>query len=134
MNYQVYSGIALIFWGLWAYFTKILAYHLKTELLAFYTTIGSLLAIIVYVLFRTRIIFNQYAAFAVIVGALAMIGTFAFYAAMTKGPLTVVITISNLYIIIPIVLSAIFLKEPLILTHIIGIILALVGILLLSIK
>ncbi|MEO0071951.1 MAG: EamA family transporter [candidate division WOR-3 bacterium] len=132
MDYRIYSGIALICWGLWAYFSKILAYHMKTEHLAFYTTLGSFVAIILYMGFRTKVVFNQYAIWAIAVGALAMVGTFAFYAAMVKGPLTVVITVSNLYIIIPIILGIIFLKEPISATHLFGIILALIGILLLS--
>ncbi|MCS7258722.1 MAG: EamA family transporter [candidate division WOR-3 bacterium] len=132
MDYRIYSAIALIFWGLWAYFSKILAYYIKTEHLAFYTTLGSFIAITLYAGFRTKIVFNEYSLWAIVVGAIATIGTFAFYAAMVRGPLTVVITVSNLYIIIPIILGVIFLKEALTFKHFLGIILALIGIVLLS--
>jgi transporter family protein len=132
MDYRIYALIALIFWGIWAYLSKILAGNMKTELLAFYTTLGSLIIVAIYTLIRTKIIFNSLSVSAMLVGALAMIATFAFYAALAKGPASVIVPWTGLYIIIPVVLGIIFLGEKITVNRIIGIIAAVVSIIFLS--
>lgn len=132
MDYKIYSVVALVFWGVWAYLSKALANQMKTELLAFYTTVGSLIAITFYTLVRTKINFNIFSGYAMLVGALAMIATFAFYAALAKGPVTVVVPWTGLYILIPVVLGFIILKEPINLSHMLGIICAVAAIFFLS--
>jgi uncharacterized membrane protein len=67
-----------------------------------------------------------------IVGALAMIATFAFYAALAKGPASVIVPWTGLYIIIPVVLGFIFIGEKITANRIIGIIAAVVSIIFLS--
>ncbi|MBS4015634.1 MAG: hypothetical protein KGZ86_04285, partial [Candidatus Latescibacteria bacterium] len=76
MDYRIYSLIALVFWGLWAYFSKTLANRMNTELLAFYTTVGSLTAITIYTLIRSKMSYDAFAGYAMLVGAMAMIATF----------------------------------------------------------
>jgi uncharacterized membrane protein len=132
MNYTIYSLIALIFWGIWAYLCKVLTKHLSTELLAFYTTLGSLIAITIYTLFRTKIILNAYTGWAMLTGISAMVATFAFYVALAKGPASVVVPWTGLYIIIPVILGFIFLSEPITINHIFGIIFAIASIFFLS--
>ncbi len=132
MDYRIYALIALIFWGIWAYFSKLLATNMKTELLAFYTTFGSLIVIAIYTLIRTKLVFQTTSALAMIVGALAMIATFAFYAALAKGPASVIVPWTGLYIIIPVVLGFIFIGEKITANRIIGIVAAVVSIIFLS--
>lgn len=124
--------IALVFWGIWAFFSKVLTHRLNTELLAFFTTVGSLLAITIYTLIRTKIIINTSSWWAMLVGACAMIATFAFYAALSKGPASVIVPWTGLYIIIPVVLGFVFLNEPITINRIIGIITAIIAIIFLS--
>jgi uncharacterized membrane protein len=132
MDYRIYSLIALVLWGLWAYFSKTLANEMKTELLAFYTTIGSLIIITIYTLVRTKVSFNPLSGYAIGVGAIAMIATFAFYAALAKGPVTVVVPWTGLYFLIPVVLGFIFLKEPITFNHVLGVVFAIAAIFFLS--
>jgi uncharacterized membrane protein len=132
MDYRIYSLIALVFWGIWAYFSKLLANSMKTELLAFYTTFGSLIVVAIYTLIRTKMVFQTSSILAMIVGALAMIATFAFYAALAKGPASVIVPWTGLYIIIPVVLGFIFIGEKITANRIIGIIAAVVSIIFLS--
>lgn len=132
MDYRAYSVIALVFWGAWAYFSKMLALHMKTELLALYTTVGSLIVITIYTLIRTKISFNALSGWAILVGAIAMIATFAFYAALAKGPVSVVVPWTGLYILIPVILGFIFLKEPITMNHILGVIFAVAAMFFLS--
>jgi len=132
MDYRIYSVIALVFWGIWAYFSKILTRSLSTELIAFFTTIGSLIAITIYTLIRTKILFNASTGWAMIVGMIGMIATFAFYAALAKGPASVIVPWTGLYIIIPVALGFIFLGEPITINRIIGIITAIISIIFLS--
>jgi transporter family protein len=132
MDYRIYAIIALVFWGIWAFFSKVLTRNLNTELLAFFTTIGSLIAITIYTLIRTKIIINTSSWWAMLVGACAMVATFAFYAALSKGPASVIVPWTGLYIIIPVFLGFIFLNEPITINRIIGIITAIVSIIFLS--
>lgn len=132
MDYRIYALIALILWGLWAFFPKILIYNMKTELLALYTTLGSFIAIIIYTLVRTKLTVDLNSFWAILIGVIGMIGTFSFYVALFKGPVSIVVPWTGLYIIIPVILGFIFLKEPLTINHIIGIILALLAIFFLS--
>ncbi len=132
MDYRIYSLIALVFWGLWAYFSKILSNQMKTEMLAFYTTVGSLIAITIYTLFRTKISVTAISGYAMLIGAIAMIATFAFYAALAKGPVSVVVPWTGLYIFIPVILGFIFLREPITINHILGILFAVAAIFFLS--
>ncbi len=132
MDYRIYALIALILWGLWAFFPKILIYNMKTELLALYTTLGSFIAIIVYTLARTKLTIDLNSFWAILIGVIGMIGTFSFYIALFKGPVSIVVPWTGLYIIIPVIFGFIFLKEPLTINHIIGIILALLAIFFLS--
>jgi uncharacterized membrane protein len=132
MNYRIYSAIALVLWGVWAYASKILAVQMKTEILAFYTSIGSLIAIAIYTLIRTKVFLNTNSWWAMLVGALAMIATFAFYAALAKGPVSIVVPWTGLYIIIPVILGFIFLGERITLNRIIGIVTAVISIIFLS--
>lgn len=132
MDYRIYALIALLLWGLWAFFPKILIYNMKTELLALYTTLGSFIAIIIYTLVRTKVTIDLNSFWAILIGVIGMIGTFSFYVALFKGPVSIVVPWTGLYIIIPVILGFIFLKEPLTINHIIGIILALLAIFFLS--
>lgn len=132
MDYRIYSLIAFIFWGIWAYFSKVLSHNIKTDLLAFYTTVGSLIAVSLFVLIRTKVTFNVFSIWAIIIGVIGMVATFAFYAALAKGPVSVVVPWTGLYIIIPVGLGFIFLGEKITINHIIGIIAAIISIIFLS--
>ncbi|MCX7785576.1 MAG: EamA family transporter [candidate division WOR-3 bacterium] len=132
MDYRIYSLIALLFWGLWAYFSKVLTKSLITEHLAFFTSIGAWLAIAIYALIRTKIYFSLNSFWAILVGISASIATLAFYIALSKGPACVVVPLTGLYIVVPVILAYIFLSEPLTLNHIIGIITAIIAIFFLS--
>lgn len=65
-------------------------------------------------------------------GTLAGLATIFFYLAMSRGPASVVIPLTGMYIIIPVLLGYLILKEPVNIKHIIGFTCALLAILLLS--
>lgn len=132
MDYRFYSLIALIFWGLWSYFSKILSRNLSTEHLAFFTSIGAWLTITILYLPKTKIFFTINILWAMLVGVSGAIGTVAFYYALAKGPASSVVPLSGLYIVIPVILGYIFLSEPITLSRIIGVVSAIIAIFLLS--
>ncbi len=132
MDYRIYSLMALVFWGLWTYFSKVLSHNLSTEQLAFFTSIGAWLAIAIFYLSKAKIFFTVDSILAILVGVSGAIGTVAFYYALAKGPASVVVPFTGLYIVIPVILGYIFLAEPITLNHIIGVVTAIIAIFFLS--
>lgn len=133
MDYRIYCLIALLGWGLWGFGAKMLLKNMNPKLVIFFATISPLIFIAIYTFTTTQVRFNRFAIYALLVGLISGIATVAFYLALAKGPASVVIPFTGLYFLIPAVLGFIFLKEPLNLTHIIGIILAAIAIILFSI-
>jgi transporter family protein len=70
--------------------------------------------------------------FAVLTGISGVVGTLFYFAAATRGKISVVVSLTALYPLITILLAAFILKEPVTLKQIIGMGFALVAIVLLS--
>jgi uncharacterized membrane protein len=133
MDYRIYCLIALLGWGIWGFFSKILTKNMNMTLLIFFATIAPIILITIYTVSTTHVRFDRFAVYALIVGLISSVATIAFYIALSKGPASVVIPFTGLYFVIPTFLGFVFLKEPLNLTHIIGLILAVIAIALFSI-
>ena len=132
MDYRVYCTISLVCWGLWAYFSKVLTHSLSPIILVFFTSVGSMTAIGLYTILRTKLVVNVSVFWALLVGVLSALATIFFYQALAKGPASVVVPWTGLYIIIPVILGFIFFKEPVTTNRIIGLAAAIISIIFLS--
>ena len=65
-------------------------------------------------------------------GLAAGVASVLFYVAIRKGPASVVMPLTGMYIMIPALLGFIFLKEPLTLAHVLGLVCAGLAVLLLT--
>lgn len=132
MDYIKYTYIALIGWGFWAIGSKLLSRHLNPESISFWLSLWSFIPLSILLLFKKNLIFNNYTFYAIPVGIVSLLSILAFYQALKIGPTTVVIPLTNMYVILPVLFGFIFLKEPVTISRIIGILFAVLATIFLS--
>lgn len=133
MDYIKYAYIALLGWGLWAIGSKVVSQHLNTVSTSFWISLWSLVFLVFYIVFfKNSLQFNHYSLYAIPVGFVSLIAILAFYQALKTGPASVVIPLTNLYVLFPVIFGFILLKEPITLNRILGIAFAIIASLLLS--
>ncbi len=117
------SIAALILWGIWGFFPKLATSYLPPTSVFVYQAIGHLLiilSVLVSLNFRPEVS-SRGITFALLAGLAGAMGTVCFLFAIDKGKASVVVTITALYPLVALSLSAIFLKESLTLKQGIGI-------------
>ncbi|MEO0185749.1 MAG: EamA family transporter [candidate division WOR-3 bacterium] len=133
MDYIKYAYIALVGWGLWAIGSKIVSQHLNTVSTSFWISLWSLIFLIFYIIFfKNSLQFNNHSLYAIPVGFVSLIAILAFYQALKAGPSSVVIPLTNLYVLFPVIFGFVILKEPITINRILGIGFAIVASILLS--
>lgn len=133
MDYIKYAYIALLGWGIWAIGSKIIAQHLNTVSTSFWISLWSLILLLFYIiLFKHTLQFNHHSLYAIPVGFVSLIAILAFYQALKTGPASVVIPLTNLYVLFPVIFGFALLKEPITINRILGIAFAIGASILLS--
>jgi transporter family protein len=132
VGYIKYSIIALIGWGIWAIGTKLLTRSLNVTSTTFWVSFWSILILLVFIAIKRNLIIDHHAFYALPVGLASLIAILAFYKALKIGPSTVVLPLTNLYVILPVLFGFIILREAITLTRMIGIGLAIAATILLS--
>ena len=125
--------ITVFTWGLWGFFAKMASTRLNWQTLCLYVAIAMTAVIAFSCIGKSTFTFDRSHLIALIAGLFAGIGSLTFYKAIERAPASVVIPISTQYIILTVILSSIFLNEPLLLRRIIGLIFGITAIILLSI-
>ncbi|MEO0077393.1 MAG: EamA family transporter, partial [candidate division WOR-3 bacterium] len=95
-------------------------------------TLVSLLPVAVLALATDGLRFPRQPSLVAVAGAIGGIATACFYFALRRGPASVVVPISGMYIIIPALLGLILLREPLTWKHVAGLACAALAVLFLS--
>lgn len=132
MGYIKYAFVALIGWGFWAIGSKLLTRHLNTVSVTFWISFWSIVFLSIFLLFRKNLMFNTQALYAVPVGLISLIAILGFYKALKIGPSSVVLPLTNLYLVLPVLFGFIVLKESVTLTRVLGIIFAILATILLT--
>ena len=128
------SLFTLVLWGIWGFFPKLATNYLPPKSVFIYQAIGNLIVIfsvLVSVNFRPEVS-GRGITFALLAGLAAALGTVFFLSAIDKGKVSVVVTITALYPLVTLLLSAIFLKESLTLKQGLGVLFSLAALLLFS--
>lgn len=136
MDWFIYSLITLVLWGLWGFILK-LSYRDLGWIEVYFLSIAASfsLALTIFILNKGYSRVSGSSIYLpLIAGLCASIGSVFFNKALEKGEVSIVILLTALYPAVSIVLATIFLNEKLSLYQVIGIILAIVAIILLSIK
>jgi len=116
------SLLALLFWGMWGFLTKMVADSVAWQTQMIFFAIGTLLvALLAKPGIPTFDGFHMIGAAAGIAGGL---GFLFFYRAITRGEASVVIPITSLYVAVATVLAFVVLSEPVSVKKLIGLILA----------
>ena len=126
---------AVTLWGLWAFIPKITMKYINPKSAMVYEVLGAILIAIVvlyFLNFRPNIHPNGL-ALAITTGIVGSLGVLCFLTAVSKGPVSLVATLSALYPVISIILATILLKETMTVKQVVGIVFALIAIILITI-
>jgi len=122
-----YAYIALIGWGFWAIGSKIMTRYFNTLSTSFWISFWAMLFLVPLILLRRNLMINKYVVYAIPVSLVSLVAILAFYKALKIGPSSVVLPLTNLYVILPVLFGFIVLKEPVTIPRILGIIFAILA-------
>jgi len=108
-----YAAMTLVAWGMWGFCSKLASNHTRPRQTLLFQAVGIVaFALFVLALERFRIEWSPAGfGWAFAAGFINFVGFLTFFAAVEKGKVSTVITLSSLYPLVTIVLSAIFLHE-----------------------
>lgn len=133
-----YFILILLLWGLWGFFGKYALKFISPISLILFETIGA----IIIQLFVLLFLYNSKYKFdinstgitlAILTAFFGVIGTIVFFFTLSKTKASILVPLTALYPVITIILSFVFLKEEVTVLQGIGILLAIVASVLLSI-
>jgi len=128
----IYALTAVLIWGFWGYLSKIVAANLGGLHGYLLVSLSSIVFTgVILLVFGLPPSFSNLPLY-LITGILGGAGTLFFYLAMQSGKASIVVPISAQYIVIAAILAIIFLKEPITVKKVLGIIFAVSAIALLS--
>ena len=134
-DWRVLSGIAILGWGLWGIMSKLALKELDWRVMLLFSSLASFPLVLALGLGAFDWRFDKYAYMILAAGAGlgASCAALAFNRALQKGgPANVVVPLTAQYVLVIVLFSTIFLKEPLTWKRMVGIIAALAAIVLLS--
>jgi transporter family protein len=120
VDYRLMCLVALVFWGAWGFLSKLTSARVSAEAISLWATVASLLPISVFALTRGHGRWVRPTPLVLVAGLCAGVATIFFYMAMKKGPASVVMPLTGMYIMIPALLGFIVLKETFTISHAIG--------------
>jgi transporter family protein len=132
VDYVKYAIIALVGWGFWAIGSKLLTRYFNTLSTTFWISFWSIIFLTFFIIFRRSLMINKYVIYTIPVGLVSLIAIIAFYKALSIGPSSVVLPLTNMYVILPVLFGFLVLKEAVTLPRVLGIIFAILAAVLLT--
>ncbi len=125
------SLLALLFWGLWGFLTKVGSDKVSWQTMLLYFGICT---IVIALVGYKGIAFghDKYHLAALLAGIAVTLGYVYFFIAISKGSATTVIPVTSLYVALASILAFIFLAEPITIKKVLGILCAISAVILLS--
>jgi transporter family protein len=122
-----YAAMTLAAWGMWGVFSKFASNHGRPRQILLFQAIGAIaFAVVVLTFERFRVDWSPAAfGWSFAAGFVNFIGFLTFFAAVEKGKVSTVITLSSLYPVVTIVFSVLLLHERITHRESLGIALAL---------
>ncbi len=130
--YVKYALIALVGWGLWAIGSKYMTRYFNAVNVAFWLSLWPIIMLLVYFAVKRDLVVNKHTFIAIPVGIASLVAILAFYHALKIGPASVVVPLTNMYVIFPVLYGFILLREPITLPRVLGIIFAVIATIFLS--
>ncbi len=136
MGWKFFAAATLLCWGLWGFFGKLASQRIPgvtVFVLSAAASVVFLLLLVPLYAGQVRLALRDYrCCFAFLAGFVGTLGTLAFYLALRRAEASKVVVVTSLYPMVTVVLAALLLRETLGLMKVLGIVLALAGIVLLS--
>lgn len=133
-SWFLWTILALLTFGLWGFFPKLAVNYINPASALVYQVIGGIIVGIIGLClmgFRPQThplgIF-----FALLTGITGVLGTFFYYAAATRGQISIVVSLTALYPVITILLATVFLHEMLTFRQVTGLCFAVAAIIFLA--
>lgn len=129
-NWFAAAILSLIIYGFWGFFPKIAVTYINPQSALIFEVAGALivgLGALFYSGFHPQT-HPKGMLFAILTGVAGMIGTLFYFAAVSKGKISIVVSMTALYPLITIILAAIFLREPITIKQLFGVVFALIAI------
>ncbi len=131
-DWKILSIFSILCWGVWGFLSKIVGNKLECSTILALLAIGTLFVVLATTPSAFALKINRQTGMGLLAGILCGCGYFFFYRALQQGEESAVIPVTSLYIVVAAVLAVIFLKEPVTVRKVSGIIAAVVAIILLS--
>jgi transporter family protein len=129
-----YALVPMVSWGIWALLAQFAMRDLRpvTAMVISYTE--SVLVALIYLLYQSESLTFSASGFvfAALAGVFASVGGVSLYIGLARGNTTIVTTISALYFIVAALLGVVVLNEPLELTDVLALVLAVAAVILFS--
>jgi drug/metabolite transporter (DMT)-like permease len=123
-DYRLLSVLALLLWGVWGFLAKLASNSVSPQRLAFWSTVATLIPVAVFALTDGSGKWARPSGLALGAGLGYGLALVFFFVALRRGPASVVVPLSGMYILVPAVLGFVFLKERVTASHVIGLVCA----------
>jgi transporter family protein len=120
VDYRLLCLVAFACWGVWGWLSKLASAHTAPAGIALWATLASLVPIAAFALAVATRAELRPSPLAAVAGLLAGVATVAFYLALGRGPASVVMPLTGMYILVPAVLGIILLREPVTVFRVLG--------------
>jgi transporter family protein len=133
-SWFIWTILAMVTFGAWGFFPKLAVNYISPQSALIYQVIGGLLVGIVglaMINFKPET-HPMGILYAFLTGITGVLGTLFYYAAASRGQISIVVSLTALYPLITIMLAIIFLHETLMLKQVIGLGFAVAAIVLLA--
>jgi len=130
----LFSLLTILFWGLWGFFIKLSARYLEWYQIYVLGNVAAFL-LSVYLLARYGVDFvgsGKGVLLGIAAGVVGTLGYIFFILATKTGKVSIVVPLTAIYPAVTFILAILLLREPFNLRHLVGMILALTGAILLS--
>lgn len=136
MSWLVLAIITLLCWGVWGLLMKLASNHLMWYQIFVITTITSAItAILLYIIYKPALpISSPGLLYALMAGILGSISLITFFIALSLERASLIIPLTALYPAITVILAMIVLKEQLTLYQLVGVTMAIIAVLLISLE
>lgn len=134
-DWLIYALCCSLLYGFWGFFSKLATQYIDYNTAFVYEAVGAILATLLIIVKTNN--FNLQGdlrgiIFALLVGVCGTVASLVFFIAIAKGPVASTVSITSLYPIVTVLLSFIFLKEPITLFQTLGLLFAVVAVILSS--
>lgn len=132
-DWLIYALICSLLYGLWGFFGNLATKYVGYKTAFVYEAIGAILMTLL-IIFKTNSLSFQGDVkgilFAMLVGVCGTVASLVFFMALGKGEVANVVSVTSIYPLITIVLSAVFLKEAVTLPQMLAVLFAIIAVIL----